>query len=85
MIKADVHVCLVSEQLLPNLLPVLDSESRPKEVVLLVTPRMASEAERLSLLLREVAPITGSNKNRQEYSCCTQYVLPLTFRNSYIF
>jgi len=54
MIKADVHVCLVSEQLLPNLLPVLDPESRPDEVVLLVTPRMASEAERLSLLLREV-------------------------------
>ncbi|RLB72335.1 MAG: hypothetical protein DRH07_04865 [Deltaproteobacteria bacterium] len=54
MITADVHVCLVSEQLLPNLLPVLDPESRPEKVVLLVTPRMASEAERLSLLLREV-------------------------------
>jgi len=53
MINADVHVCLVSEQLLPNLLPVLDSVSRPKKVVLLVTPRMVSEAERLSLLLRE--------------------------------
>ena len=53
MIKADVHVCLVSEQLLPNLLPILDSETRPQEVVLLVTPKMATAAERLKILLVE--------------------------------
>ena len=53
MIKADVHVCLVSEQLLPNLLPVLDTETRPQEVVLLVTPKMETAAERLKILLGE--------------------------------
>ena len=53
MIKADIHVCLVSEQLLPNLLPVLDSDTRPQEVVLLVTPKMTAAANRLKLLLAE--------------------------------
>jgi hypothetical protein len=64
MIKAEVHVCLVSEQLLPNVLPVLDPESRPKKVVLLVTPRMAHEAERLSLLMREVGCSTVKKEIR---------------------
>ena len=53
MIKADIHVCLVSEQLLPNLLPVLDSDTRPQEIVLLVTPKMTAAANRLKLLLEE--------------------------------
>lgn len=53
MIKAEVHVCLVSEQLLPNLLPVLDSKTRPQEVVLLVTPKMRAAADRLKILLCE--------------------------------
>ena len=53
MLKADIHVCLVSEQLLPNLLPALDPEVRPQEVVLLVTPKMESAAERLKVLLTE--------------------------------
>lgn len=51
--SADVHVCLVSHQLLPNLLPVLDMAVRPRQVVLLVTPKMAKEAERLAALLRD--------------------------------
>lgn len=53
VIDADVHVCLVSEQLLPNLLPVLDNSLRPQIVALLVTPKMMATAERLELLLRE--------------------------------
>lgn len=53
MVNADLHVCLVSEQLLPNLLPVLDPATRPKEVVLLVTPKMAATADRLKGLLRD--------------------------------
>jgi len=54
MVRANIHVCLVSEQLLPNLLPVLDAETRPDEVVLLVTPKMVTVAERLESLLSEV-------------------------------
>lgn len=53
MTKADVHICLVSDQLLPNLLPVLDVLTKPVEVVLLVTARMTLAAERLKGLLRE--------------------------------
>ncbi len=51
--RAEVHICLVSHQLLPNLLPVLDVAIRPREVVLLVTPKMAKEAERLKALLHD--------------------------------
>ena len=53
MINADVHVCLVSHQLLPNLLPALDTATRPREIVLLITPTMADEADRLKALLRD--------------------------------
>ncbi|MCF6267773.1 MAG: DUF1887 family CARF protein [Desulfuromusa sp.] len=53
MVRADVHVCLVSDQLLPNLLPALDIATRPDDVVLLVTPKMMSAAARLKLLLRD--------------------------------
>lgn len=64
MIKADVHVCLVSEQLLPNLLPILDSETRPQEIVLLVTPKMATAAERLRILLLEAGCRVSSKSIR---------------------
>lgn len=44
-----VHVCLVSEQLLPNLIPVL--QERPAHVYLVVSPHMHRQAERLSAVL----------------------------------
>ena len=49
MKKFDVHVCLVSEQAIPNFVPVVDKEFRPKEVVLLVTDKMKAKAEILAL------------------------------------
>ena len=48
-----VHVCLVSEQVLPNLLPALDPETRPDEAVLLVSPDMRNRGETLGNLLRD--------------------------------
>ncbi|MDO5675296.1 MAG: DUF1887 family CARF protein [bacterium] len=45
------HVCLVSEQLIPNVLPVL--AERPRQVVLLITPQMENQGRLLEKLLRE--------------------------------
>lgn len=51
--KFDVHVCLVSDQAVPNFVPVLDKEFRPQDVVLLVTERMKVKADVLEKVLRE--------------------------------
>ncbi len=40
-----IHVCLVSQQATPNLIPVLDSRTRPREVVLVVSPDMRERAK----------------------------------------
>lgn len=40
MKKFDVHVCLVSDQALPNFIPVLAEDFRPQEVILLATEPM---------------------------------------------
>lgn len=49
-----VHVCLVSAQAAPNLLPVLDPELRPEEVVLLVSEKMNKVANALYAVLSEL-------------------------------
>lgn len=50
MTAGPIHFCLLSDQLIPNLLPVANSATRPQKVVFLVTPRMAREKERLARL-----------------------------------
>ena len=42
------HLCLVSDQPVPNLLPVLQPETRPDKVVLAVSERMREKAEWLA-------------------------------------
>lgn len=42
-----IQVCLVSEQPMPNLLPVLDKAHRPDKVILLVSDRMQEQATNL--------------------------------------
>ena len=44
MPKYDIHVCLVSGQAAPNLLPILDSEFKPKEAIFLVSKTMKEKA-----------------------------------------
>ena len=44
------HVCLISDQLVPNVLPAL--VERPDRVVLLTSPQMARQAERLQNFLK---------------------------------
>ena len=39
------HVCIVSDQPIPNYVPILDTQFRPKEVFLLTTPKMQTKAE----------------------------------------
>ncbi|MEQ1669179.1 MAG: DUF1887 family CARF protein, partial [Sulfuriferula sp.] len=47
MKKIDVHVCLVSQQATPNLTPILATEFRPEQVILLVSPEMEKQANAL--------------------------------------
>jgi len=50
----DVHVCLISEQQAPNLLPALDPELGPKakKMVMLVSDKMKANADRLEEVLK---------------------------------
>lgn len=48
MQKYDIHVCLVSAQAAPNLLPILDSEFKPKKAIFLVSKAMKQRAEYLA-------------------------------------
>ena len=45
MPKYNIHVCIVSDQPIPNYVPILDTQFRPKEVFLLTTPKMQTKAE----------------------------------------
>lgn len=48
----DIHVCLVSDQLVPNLLMAVYEKTRPRLLLLLVSEKMKSQGERLSGILR---------------------------------
>lgn len=50
-----IHVLLVSAQAAPNLLPALDPELKPAEVILLVTGKMKNRADALEKVFRETA------------------------------
>ncbi len=54
MRRFTTHICLVSDQLLPNLLPCCNHQWRPQQVVLLVTAAMQSRGERLAEMLRQL-------------------------------
>ena len=51
MQKYDIHVCLVSAQAAPNLLPILDSEFKPQERFLLFLPKNEIKEKANSLKL----------------------------------
>ncbi|MFV2029261.1 Card1-like endonuclease domain-containing protein [Neisseria sp. S1] len=56
MKKFDVHVCLVSDQAVPNFVPVLDKDFRPGKVLLLVTEKMQAKADALAGALKKRCP-----------------------------
>ncbi|MDO5638380.1 MAG: DUF1887 family CARF protein [Neisseria sp.] len=72
----DVHVCLVSDQALPNLIPVLASPSLPRKVILLVSDEKQCQAKYLASALKEsgikdiefvtVADVYSPNKMRED-------------------
>lgn len=49
-----VHICLVSAQAAPNLLPVLDPALKPDEVILLVSTKMQHTADSLRAVFTEL-------------------------------
>lgn len=48
----DWHVCLVSAQPMANLVPLLSEQSRPRAVLMVVTPQMKQEAKALEDVVR---------------------------------
>ncbi|HDR0996703.1 DUF1887 family CARF protein [Pasteurella multocida] len=48
MQKYDIHVCLISGQAAPNLLPILDSQFKPKKAIFLVSAIMKEKAQYLA-------------------------------------
>lgn len=50
------HVCLVSDQATPNLLPVLDDSWRPQRVVLAKTAQMSTRADAIYKLIKTRCP-----------------------------
>lgn len=64
-----VHLCIVSSQLVPNLLPVLLPEIRPAACILLTSPAMTSQARRLAALLEvrgvqpRITPLDDADPN----------------------
>jgi hypothetical protein len=53
MPRYDIHLCLVSAQATPNLLPVLDDQWRPRRVVLAASPQMRSAAIALQTVIKQ--------------------------------
>lgn len=68
--KFNTHVCLVSAQATPNLLPLLDERWRPLKVVLATSEAMRSQSDALAALLRTkgVKVETLQLRNAYDYS-----------------
>lgn len=56
----ETHVCLVSHQVAPNLLPLLDEAMKPKRVILVVTPEMKERANYLASVIKPMGIETES-------------------------
>ncbi len=72
-----IHVCLVSAQAAPNLLPTLDPALKPDEVVLLVSGKMQPAAASLAGVLKELGVKINSVPiaNEHDYSSIEQTLL----------
>ncbi len=69
--KPEIHILLVSAQAAPNLLPTLDPELKPKEVVLLVTSKMQKQADALESVFREAAVKVSRINTADERDFCS--------------
>ncbi len=50
--KADIHLVLISDQVLPNITPILDDRFKPKQVILLVSDDKQKQADQLEKIYR---------------------------------
>lgn len=78
-----IHVCLVSAQAAPNLLPVLDTALKPDAVVLLVSGKMQRAAESLLAVLKElgIKVTTVPLADEHSYSAIEQTLLDVAATN----
>jgi len=72
-----IHVCLVSAQPIPNLIPLRMEELRPDRVILLVSPDMQIQADRLEKVIKgwgikiERVPVVPYNLDAARETCMT--------------
>lgn len=76
---AYTHVVLVSAQAAPNLLPVLDPELKPTEVILLVSAKMQPQADALEKVLQQVGVKTTRTPlaNEHDFSALETVLMEL--------
>jgi hypothetical protein len=65
----NTHVCMVSAQAAPNLLPLLDEKLKPREVILLVTDAMQEKAKHL----QEVIQPLGIKVHQHPFSATGEF------------
>lgn len=77
-----IHLCLVSQQSAPNLLPALDPALKPEKIVLIVTAKMQRQAANLSAVLKENAIQTELLRlgNEQDFHHIENELLELAAR-----
>ncbi|MGB1256210.1 MAG: Card1-like endonuclease domain-containing protein [Thiolinea sp.] len=58
--RPDIHLCLVSEEAAPNLTPLLDQNTRPKEVILLFAGDTRHYADWLEQVIKQASGVKVS-------------------------
>lgn len=64
----DIHVCLISAQAAPNLLPVLEPSFRPKQAIFLVSQSMKKQANYLAKVYQQLGIKVEQKMLTDEYS-----------------
>lgn len=60
MSRPDIHVCLVSDEAAPNLTPLLDKNTRPKEAILLYADETRHYADWLEQVIKQASGVQVS-------------------------
>ncbi|MEZ5536867.1 MAG: DUF1887 family CARF protein [Thiolinea sp.] len=66
---ADIHLCLVSENIAANLLPILDEQARPRQVVLVYPAALSRYADGLGQVINGLGGIGVSRCLLNEPDC----------------
>lgn len=68
MQKYDIHVCLISAQAAPNLLPILDTQFKPKKAIFIVSEPMKEKAKFLANTFEKKGVKTEQLKIEDEFN-----------------